>query len=146
MSYFYKIASDKNFKGIEQKLPPSAQRTPIIIEKIKSIHPIIEYSFSVWEHSKLTMRYLFQKNFWTDIRVITMALMLVIMTISTIAIYYRSYNLRTTETKYVLLKHFYSGTVVGKNFQYMDSLFVDENRNEETIDRIQHNIYDNPDK
>lgn len=146
MSYFYKIASDSNFKGLKQKLPPSTQRTPIVIEKVKAIHPIVEYRFSVWEHTKLSMRYLFQKSYWTDFRVIIMAILLVTSTLCAIAVHIRNHNLHATETKYVLLKHFYSGSIVGKNFQYMDSLFVDEERNEETIDRIRHNIYGKPDK
>ena len=90
-----------------------------------------------FQHMQLTFKSFFQKSFMLDPRVIILNSFLVLLVCAVANMGMKLSALQDTKQKYEIMRHFYrKHEVISSNFMFLDTLFLDKDKNEKVIERL----------
>lgn len=90
-----------------------------------------------FQHVQLTFKCFFQKSFMFDPRVIIMNVFIVTLMSAVVNLSFKVSSLQDAKQKYKIIRHFYrKHEVISSNFIFLDTLFLNKDRNEEVIERL----------
>lgn len=90
-----------------------------------------------FQHVQLTFKSFFQKSFMFDPRVIILNSFLVMLVCAVANMGMKMSDLQDTKQKYEIMRHFYrKHEVISSNFMFLDTLFLNKDKNENVIERM----------
>lgn len=90
-----------------------------------------------FQQVQLTFKCFFQKSFMFDPRVIIMNVFIVTLMSAVVNLSFKVSALQDTKQKYEIMRHFYrKHEVVSSNFMFLDTLFLEKDKNEELIKKL----------
>lgn len=101
------------------------------------LNPTVVYTFKPWPATKTFLQYIFQWKFWSDARVFMLVIFLLTSIFVNVVAYKHMNKLKNTEVKYELLYRIFSHSKNFTNeFQYLEKLFEEPEKNKEAIDKL----------